>query len=591
MMSASMDEAGNPTSNDPSEPEDRHVVGENGQFVDPNGPTLIEPHRGPPPPASAVPAPAVSDATMLEGDGLEGDGAPTSNPPSAHSATAHTILEDAPSQASSASTPSTGGEPIGWPTPTSELGPTILEEAGGSTMPEAPLPESAATLLEDAGGQTAVDASAGSGAGFNVFPSKVSGPPGSSPSRLRSGLLRSSSSRFESSSSSDPITGELYAGKYELLNEIARGGMGVVYRARQIDLNRIVALKVMLSGALASDRERRRFLLEAEASARLKHPNIVPVYDIGDVGGNLYFTMDFVEGLPLSDRKEELDRDQLLEIMIKTCDGVAYAHQRGIIHRDLKPDNIMTNDELEPLIMDFGLAKQVEVADEDGKPSLMTREGSVMGTPHYMPPEQAEGLISEIDVRSDVYALGVILYELFTGELPFQGRTISELMLKILEKDPKPPRQVDPTIDMDLEAIILKTIEKEKDKRYSSAGELRKDLVAFRDGLTIDARRATVIYRFQKWTRRNRQPLALGVIVVALLTAAGSIAVYKSFENERRNTTPTSTAWMRRAPRWRSTSRPSTPSSRRWRRSSAGKKERWRPAGRPARCSSTAAPT
>ncbi|RMG19181.1 MAG: hypothetical protein D6731_00200, partial [Planctomycetota bacterium] len=354
-------------------------------------------------------------------------------------------------------------------------------------------------------------------------------------SKLRSGSsggLRSSKLADRADGEGPPTEGKIYAGKYELLEEIARGGMGVVYKARQIDLNRIVALKVMLSGSMAGEEERRRFILEAEASARLKHPNIVPVFDIGEVGGNLYFTMDYVEGEPLSRRKNELSREELLDVMIQVADGVAYAHQRGIIHRDLKPANIMMTADGVPQIMDFGLAKQVEVADESGAPSLQTRDGAVMGTPHYMPPEQAEGKVSEIDVRSDVYALGVILYELWTGELPFTARSLTELLFKIFDTDPRPPRQVDPSIDWDMEAIILKAIEKPKEKRYQSAQELKEDLERVRDGLPVTARRATVVYRLSKWSRRNRRGILAASVVLGLLAVTAGLA-YRSLRQEQ----------------------------------------------------------
>ncbi|MGE0707278.1 MAG: protein kinase [Planctomycetota bacterium] len=327
--------------------------------------------------------------------------------------------------------------------------------------------------------------------------------------------------------------GSLYAGKYELLDEIARGGMGVVYRARQVDLNRTVALKVMLAGAYAGEDDRRRFLLEAEASARLKHPNIVPVFDIGEVDGNLYFTMDYVEGAPLSKRKQALDRPALLRVMTQVCAGVAYAHQRGIIHRDLKPGNVMMNAQDEPLIMDFGLAKQTELTDEEGRPDSRTREGQVMGTPHYMPPEQAEGLISEIDVRSDVWALGVMLYELWCGQLPFTGKSFSELMLKIFERDPTPPRQLDPTIDRDLEAIILKALEKQKERRYEGAAALQRDLEQLAAGLPISARRATPLYRLSKWVKRNRVGVLVGAAFLVVVSGLGGFGAHQYREGVR----------------------------------------------------------
>ena len=346
---------------------------------------------------------------------------------------------------------------------------------------------------------------------------------GSSGARLRSA---------DSEGSNKLAPGELYAGKYELLHEIARGGMGVVFKARQVDLNRLVALKVMLSGSYAREDERRRFILEAEASAKLKHPNIVPVFDIGEVDGNLYFTMDFVEGAPLSRRADALGRDELREVMIKVCSGVAYAHQRGIIHRDLKPGNIMMSDD-EPLIMDFGLAKQLELTDEEGQPDRRTQDGVVMGTPHYMPPEQAEGQVSEIDVRSDVWALGVILYELFCKTLPFTGSGLSELMLRIFDEDPVRPRQHDPSLDPDIEAIILKALEKQKDQRYDSAAALQRDLERWRDGLPISARRATPLYRFGKWARRHRGGLAVALVFALVVSGLGGFGVHQYREGVR----------------------------------------------------------
>jgi formylglycine-generating enzyme required for sulfatase activity/predicted Ser/Thr protein kinase len=450
----------------------------------------------------------------------------------------HTLKLDAPVSSDSEEAPTVRPqnfrvqEAVGAPTPESRPISGVFDAQSATIKTDAPTPFSAhsATIKTDVKGKPiAGEATLPPKGGEGIPPTDPGSSSGDSASGSSKGSLRSKSVRR----SKQLKEGEVYAGKYELLNEIARGGMGVVYRARQVDLNRMVALKVMLAGNYATEDDRRRFILEAEASARLKHPNIVPVYEIGEVEGNLYFTMDYVDGVPLSDRYGDLDRRQLHDVMIKVCAGVAYAHQRGIIHRDLKPQNVMMTKEDVPLIMDFGLAKQVEIMDAEGNPDSRTREGQVMGTPHYMPPEQAEGLISEIDIRSDVWALGVILYQLYTGELPFQGRGISELMLNIFDRDPKPPRQLDPTIDPDLEAIILKALEKPKDKRYESAGALQQDLERLLEGLPISARRATTLYRLQKWAKRNRSGLAVGTVFVIAVSILGGFGLYQFREGRR----------------------------------------------------------
>jgi predicted Ser/Thr protein kinase len=330
-------------------------------------------------------------------------------------------------------------------------------------------------------------------------------------------------------------TGEgdgLYAGKYKLLGELARGGMGVVYKALHVDLNQIVALKVLIAGAYATEGARKRFLFEAQASARLKHPNIVPVYDIGAVDKNLYFTMAFIKGKDLKDRKAELTRDQLLTIMIGSTAGIGYAHQRGIIHRDLKPANIMLDGEDTPMIMDFGLAKEAEDQEKDEAQTetelAQTQEGTLMGTPYYMAPEQADGRNHDVDVRTDLYTMGVILYELWAKKRPFMAKRASEILKMILEKEPLRPREVDPTIDPDLEAVILKAMEKEPEKRYQTAQALKEDLERYRDGLPVSAQRATAIYRLKKWLNRNLQVVAVAAALFFVVVATFGVLTYKS---------------------------------------------------------------
>jgi formylglycine-generating enzyme required for sulfatase activity/tRNA A-37 threonylcarbamoyl transferase component Bud32 len=470
----------------------------------------------------AVPEPVVSDATIQE------------VPPAGAPAAAAGVTDDRPTLVEQRDEPRGPGN-LG----VSTINETVVSPPNeGST----PRPRVDADGFTQAATRVPTPPSARGG----VLPSNrgATPRPGSSPSDLRSkqqtteGKDPSRRSSLLLSGAGGKGAGETPSlfdnGKYEILKEVARGGMGAVYKARQRDLNRVVALKVMLSGALASEGEKKRFLREAEASAKLKHPNIVPVYDIGEVDGNLYFTMDFVEGAPLSERKTQFDRAKLLDVMIKTCDGVAYAHMRGIIHRDLKPANVMIDARGEPLIMDFGLAKETAAAEDDsGAADLRTREGSIMGTPHYMPPEQALGLVSEIDTRSDVYALGVMLYELWTGRLPFNAKRVSDLIMLVIDGEAASPRSLDPSVPWEIEAIALKAMDKVKDRRYESALELKRDLERFKSGEAIAAKKANAVYRARKWVRRNRVALGAGVVAAGVVAALGSFAVAERNRAER----------------------------------------------------------
>jgi tRNA A-37 threonylcarbamoyl transferase component Bud32 len=286
-----------------------------------------------------------------------------------------------------------------------------------------------------------------------------------------------------------------YFGDYELLEEIARGGMGVVYKARQTRLNRIVAVKMILAGQLASPEDVQRFHVEAEAAAGLDHPNIVPIYEVGEHKGQHYFSMSFVEGQSLVEKLQDgpLSSGDAADLTRKIAEAIAYAHQRGVIHRDLKPANILLDGTAEPQITDFGLAKRVE------DPSGLTATGQVLGTPSYMPPEQVRGEIAEISPASDVYALGAILYHALTGRPPFLADSVVDTLFQVLEHEPVYPRQLDPTIPRDLETICLKCLNKAPGERYASARELVEELERFLKGERILTNRRRYLVHSRIW--------------------------------------------------------------------------------------------
>jgi len=289
-------------------------------------------------------------------------------------------------------------------------------------------------------------------------------------------------------------------GDYELLGEIARGGMGVVYKARQIALNRVVAIKMILSGQFANDDEMDRFYAEAEAAASLNHPNIVTIYEIGEVDGRHFFSMEYVPGDSLADmvRERPLSPRRAANYISGVCEAVHLAHDNGILHRDIKPANVLVNKKDIPLVTDFGLAKQVH------EKSGMTMEGSVLGTPSYMPPEQARGNLDEVDTRSDIYAIGATLYQLLTGNPPFAAASVYETIRQVLNKEPADPQERNPDIPQDLATICMKCLQKSPDKRYQSALELQEELQRFLQGRPILARPIGNVERLTRWCLRNR---------------------------------------------------------------------------------------
>src|SRR5262245_6306769 len=304
-------------------------------------------------------------------------------------------------------------------------------------------------------------------------------------------------------------------GDYELLEEIGRGGMGVVYKARQISLNRVVALKRIRAGQLASPEEVARFRREAEAAAGLDHPHIVPIYEVGEHAGQHYFTMKLIEGGNLNAHLARFaDAKATANLMIQIARAVHHANQRGILHRDLKPGNILIDAEGQPHVSDFGLAQSIE------KEAKLTQSGAIVGTAEYMAPEQARGE-KGLTTAADVYGLGAILYVLLTGKPPFQGDYNWETLKKVVEDEPVAPRSINRKVNRELEAICLKCLEKGPQSRYTSAESLAGDLEGSLHGRPISAQATGTIGRVIKWARRRPGFAAfVGTAAVLFLTLA-----------------------------------------------------------------------
>ena len=324
-------------------------------------------------------------------------------------------------------------------------------------------------------------------------------------------------------------------GDYEIMSEIARGGMGIVYRARQISLGRLVALKMVLHGPFSSDEFVQRFKTEARAAAGLHHPNIVGIYEIGEVDGHRFFSMEYIEGANLAEltRERPLGVSRAARLLESIAEAVHYAHERGILHRDLKPSNVLVDSGDQPHITDFGLALVIENQTE------LTTTGQTLGSPNYMAPEQVLGKHESLGPFTDVYSLGAILYHLLTGRPPFQGSTLPEIFLQVQNSEPVAPQRLNPGIPANLQTICLKCLQKDPAKRYATAKELAQDLNRFRLNLPIEARPVSVLEKIFLWCRRHPIPAALSaaLVLVGLLGLAGIIWQWERAESHARGET------------------------------------------------------
>ena len=320
-----------------------------------------------------------------------------------------------------------------------------------------------------------------------------------------------------------------YFGDYELLEELKRGGMGVVYRARQISLNREVAVKLILAGPFASEDFLQRFRMEAETISQFRHPNIVSIYEAGEHEGQPYFSMEFVPGRTLADLagRDTLPPRESARLMMTVARAVHYVHERGVLHRDLKPTNVLLDELGQPRVTDFGVAKRLDQLEG------LTLTGQILGTPAFISPEQISPQFGEVTTRSDVYSLGAVLYFLLTGRPPFLAQTVPEILKAVSEKDPQPLRQVNPNLPPDLETICLQCLAKEPARRYDSAEAIARDLERWLDGKPILARPVGLVERQWMWIKRNPVISTLCAILALSVIVGGAGVVWEWRLSER----------------------------------------------------------
>jgi serine/threonine protein kinase len=417
--------------------------------------------------------------------------------------------------------PQSDGAGVGTQPPGVAQGESPTEEIGAdATLAFAPAAE---PKLESH--ETAATVSLPAGA-MSAFMRDVDAPP-------TTAILVASEKR-KAAVSSPPSSVGRKIGPYTVQGELGRGGMGVVYLARHEQLGRTVALKMILSGNQAGEEAHQRFLVEAQSIARLSHPGIVTVYDIGENEGMPYFSLEYIPGESLSRliAEKPLEPQAAAALVAKMATAMQYAHDKGVLHRDLKPANVLMADGETPKITDFGLAKQIEGAQD----AELTQAGSIMGTPSYMSPEQAGGDPDALGPATDQYSLGAILYQLLTGRAPFVAPRAFEVIRQVLADEPVAPRKLSPQVPADLETICLKAMHKDSTRRYASCQELAADLTRFLEGRPILARPVSTQERLVRWCRRNPVIAATSGTALAAVLTALAVVSWSSYTLSQKNT-------------------------------------------------------
>lgn len=334
-------------------------------------------------------------------------------------------------------------------------------------------------------------------------------------------------SRAHSESERLRIVGDITTrrfGPFEILGEVSRGGMGIVYKARHSELERFVALKVLLQGGASNDEAIRRFRREARAVSRLRHPNIVAIHDVGVVDGVNYFSMDYVEGLTLDQAvtAESLTQRELAEIFVKVCDAVDYAHHQGIVHRDLKPRNILVDKKREPTVIDFGIARVHSKTDESAEHGALTKSGEILGSPAYLAPEYITGDVPDYDQACDVWSLGACLYAALSGRAPHADADTIRIIRSAATAEAPSLRSIARNVDRDLARVVMTAVERNRVNRYRTASELKDDLRRWLNGEDISARSSALL----RWWQRVRLKVAVGVGLLASIALVWSTGYY-----------------------------------------------------------------